>query len=124
MSNRLSPEPYTLIIFADSACASHWPPVLLPADFYSQALPMIGDDEFFSSSSSPSSSPAVRNPLTIDELVSFSKQLFNIVFTTYWRDDQSIMHGVYIYVLLQVRCSWEMVREKVTKCLLGIHARE
>lgn len=83
----------------------------------------MGDDEFFgSSSSSSSSSRPVRNPLTLDELVSFSKQLMNIAFAMYWRDDQSIMHGM--YVSPQVRCSWETVREKVTKCLLGIHARE
>ena len=83
----------------------------------------MGDDEFFSSSSSATSgSRAVRNLLSLDELVSFSKQLLNIAFTMYWHDDQSIMHEV--YVSSQVRCAWETVREKVTKCLLGIHARE
>jgi len=109
-----------LIIFKDPMSASHWPPILLLADLYSQALLTMGDDEFFGSS--PSSSRAVRNPLTLDELVSFSKQLMNIAFTMYWRDDQSIMHEV--YVSPQVRCSWGTVREKVTKCLLSIHARE
>ena len=121
--NRLFRSLTPLIISSDSASASHWPPVLLLADLYSQALLTMGDDEFFgSSSSSTSSSRAVRNPLTLDELVSFSKRLLNIAFTMYWRDDQSIMHEV--YVSSQVRCSWETVREKVTKCLLGIHARE
>ncbi|KIM38451.1 hypothetical protein M413DRAFT_447711 [Hebeloma cylindrosporum] len=107
----------------DPVNASNWPPILLLADLYSQALLTMGDDEFFgSSSSSASGSRAVRNPLSLDELVSFSEQLLNIAFTMYWRDDQSIMHEV--YVSSQVRCSWETVREKVTKCLLGIHARD
>ena len=108
---------------ADSTNALHLPPILLLADFYSQALLTMGDGEFFgSSSSSTSSSRAVRNPLMLDELVSFSKRLLNIAFTMCWRDDQSIMHEV--YVSSQVECSWETVREKVTECLLGIHARE
>ena len=42
--------------------------------------------------SSTSNSRTVRNPLSLDELVSFSKQLLDIAFTMYWRDDQSIMH--------------------------------
>ena len=62
-----------------SANVSHRPPVLLLADLYPQAL-TIGNCEFFGSSSSSSSSRSVRNPLTLDELVSFSKQLMNIAF--------------------------------------------
>ena len=85
-----------LIMFADSTNASHWTPILLLADLYSQALLTMGDDEFlWSSSSSTSSSRAVRNPLTLDEFVSFSKRLLNIAFTI-WRDDQSIMHEVFM----------------------------
>jgi len=50
----------------------------------------MGDDEFFSSASSASSAtPAPRNPLTLDELTSFSRQLLNIAFTLYWREDQT-----------------------------------
>ncbi|KAF8960501.1 HECT-domain-containing protein [Flammula alnicola] len=96
----------------DPANVSHWPPVLFLSDLYSQALLTMGDDE----------GRAVRNPLTLDELVSFSKQLLNIAFTLYLREEQSIMQEVYISS--NVRCSWETVREKVTRCLLGIHARD
>lgn len=81
----------------------------------------MGDDEFFGSSAGGGGT-AVRNPLTLDELVSFGRQLLNIAFTLYWRDDQTLLHET--NVSAQVRCTWEGVREKVTKCLLGIHARE
>ena len=87
---------------ADSANASHWLPILLLVDLYSQALLTIGDNEFFGSFSSTSSSCAMCNPSCL-KLVLFSKQLLNIAFTMYWHDDQLIMHEV--YVLLQVRCS-------------------
>ena len=77
----------------------------------------MGDDEFFGSS------PGVaRNPLTLDELVSFGRQLLNIAFTLYWRDDQTLLQETNISS--QARCTWEDVRDRVTKCLLGIHARE
>jgi hypothetical protein len=59
----------------------------------------MGDDEFFGST-------AARNPLTLDELVSFGIQLLNIAFTLYWPDRRYC--------------------KKTTKCLLDIqvHARE
>lgn len=91
-------------MFKDPASKLHWPCPSL-ADLHSQALTM-GDNEFFGSFPSIH---AVRNPLTIDELLSFSKQLTNVAFTMYWRDDQSTMHEV--YVSPQLRCSWETVRE-------------
>jgi hypothetical protein len=75
----------------------------------------MGDDEFFGST-------AARNPLTLDELVSFGRQLLNIAFILYWRDDQTSLQVT--SVSSQIRCTWEDVRDKVTKCLLDIHARE
>lgn len=76
----------------------------------------MGDDEFFGIT-------AARNPLSLDELVSFGRQLLNIAFTLYWRDDQTcILHETNISP--QVKCTWKGVRDKVTDCLLEIHARE
>jgi hypothetical protein len=75
----------------------------------------MGDDEFFGSATA-------RNPLILDELVSFGRQLLNIAFTLYWRGDQTSLQET--NVSSQVRCTWEDVRDKVTKCLLDIHARE
>lgn len=79
----------------------------------------MGDDEFFSSSNP--NSTALRNPLTLDELTSFSRKLLNIAFTLYWREDQTnIQEGR----VPGVNLKWEGVREKVTKCLQAIHVRE
>jgi ubiquitin-protein ligase E3 C len=78
----------------------------------------MGDDEFFGSTNNTSQ----RNPLTLDELTSFSRQLLNIAFMLYWREDQANVHEGGVSGV--VRFNWNVVREKVTKCLLGIHARE
>lgn len=80
----------------------------------------MGDDEFFGSL--PADGTASRNPLTLDELVSFGRQLLNTAFTLYWHDDQTFEQNTNISP--QVRCNWQGARNKVTKCLLGIHARE
>ena len=45
---------------------------ITPAACRGALLPSLGDDEFFGSSTS--SSRAMRNPLTLDELVPFSKR--------------------------------------------------
>ncbi|KJA15318.1 hypothetical protein HYPSUDRAFT_194398 [Hypholoma sublateritium FD-334 SS-4] len=116
----------------DPANASQWPPLLFLADLYSQALLTMGDDEFFGTAGqgSASASRAIRNPLTLDELISFSRQLLNIAFTLFWRDDvttgvlQTQPQATQVVGPPGVRCSWEVVREKVTRCLVGIHARD
>ncbi len=99
----------------DPAYAGAWPSLLLLVDLYTQSLLTMGDDEFFGSS-------GTRNPLTLDDLTSFSRQLLNIAFILYWRDDQTGLQKE--MVCPDVRCTWEGAREKVTKCLLAIHSRE
>ncbi|KAI1794750.1 HECT-domain-containing protein [Ganoderma leucocontextum] len=98
--------------------ASHWPPLLLLADLYTQALLTMGDDEFFSTGLNPD---VPRNPLTLDELTGFSRKLLNIAFTLYWRDDP---HGAQETVPGLGQVKWENVREKATKCLQALHARD
>jgi ubiquitin-protein ligase E3 C len=106
------------MICIDPSYASSWPPLLFMADLYTQSLLTMGDDEFFSSATTPT---APRNPLTLDELTSFSRKLLNIAFTLYWREDQTnVQEGG----VPGVNLKWEGVREKVTKCLQAIHARE
>ncbi|KAG2070327.1 HECT-domain-containing protein [Suillus decipiens] len=96
----------------DPSLASAWPPLLLLTELYTQSLLTMGDDEFFSNS---------RTSLTLDELVAFSRALFNIVFALYWRDDQmKIQEGG----VPGLNIRWVGVRDKITKCLQAIHARD
>ncbi|KAG1780772.1 HECT-domain-containing protein [Suillus placidus] len=96
----------------DPSLASAWPPLLLLTELYTQSLLTMGDDEFFSNS---------RTSLTLDELVVFSRALFNIAFALYWRDDQTkIQEGGVPGLNLR----WVGVRDKITKCLQAIHARD
>ncbi|KAH7906909.1 HECT-domain-containing protein [Hygrophoropsis aurantiaca] len=88
----------------DPAHASIWPPLLLLTDLYSHSLRTMGDDEFFSSSNATSTMPSssmsrsnaassagvARTSLTIDELLSFSRMLFNVAFTLYWKDGTGV----------------------------------
>lgn len=104
-----------------------WPPLLFLTDLYYQALLTMGDDEFFSSASAAANVP--RNPLTLDELVVFSRKLLNIAFTLYWREDQiGVLQGAVPGFEGAAGAAgglkWEGVREKVTRCLVAIHARE
>ncbi len=78
----------------------------------------MGDDEFFSIGRNPD---VPRNPLTFDELTGFSRKLLNIAFTLYWRDDPNSAQET-VPGMGQVK--WENVREKATKCLQALHARE
>lgn len=82
----------------------------------------MGDDEFFSlSASANSSGTAPRNPLSLDELTEFSRKLLNIAFALYWKDDQTnVQEGG----VPGINLKWEGVREKLTRCLRAIHARE
>ncbi|CAL1705751.1 unnamed protein product [Somion occarium] len=102
----------------DPSHASSWPPLLFLVELYTQALLTMGDDEFFSKGTT---NGAPRNPLTLDELTSFSKQLLNIAFTLYWHHDQASMQGG---VSGMPNLKWEGVRDKMTKCLQAIHARD
>ncbi|KAF6750084.1 ubiquitin protein ligase [Ephemerocybe angulata] len=122
----------------DPRNASAWPPLLLLAELYSQALQMMGDDEFFSSVSGPSgfsgasstgSGLGMKNPLTMEELVLFSRMLLNVAFTLYW-SMPTVTTGSSSTIAPSASgaaaagYSWEEAREKVTRCLVGIHARD
>lgn len=76
----------------------------------------MGDDEFFNKSQST----PYPNPLTLDELTIFSRKMLNIAFTLYWRDD--IRSGDSVPGVPSLK--WEGARDKLTKCLQAIHARE
>ena len=93
----------------------------------------MGDDEFFSSSPSTLSSASLtsgtatttitaRNPLTLDEITSFSKQLLNIVFLLYRREDQTNVSEATVPSIPNLRL--ENARERMTRLLQAIHSRE
>jgi len=142
-------------ILADPSNTQTWAPMLVLVDLYTKALMTMGDDEFFGTSetvglssshilgggggssatrvalpgASVGSVSAWRNPLTLDELVVFSRQLLNIAFVLYLQEGATEGDGFRIEDLVGgavggVRCTWEGVREKVTRCLVMIRARE
>ena len=83
----------------------------------------MGDDEFFGTGTAPSTMVVTqRNPLTLDELTSFSKQLLHIAFTLYWYGDKYYIEETSVPGLPNMK--WIEVRNKATNCLQAIHARE
>jgi ubiquitin-protein ligase E3 C len=70
------------------------------------------DDEFFSGS---------RTTLTLNELIPFSRTIFDVTFTLYCREDQAKIQGATVPGL---NISWEGVRDRISKCLQAVHARE
>ncbi|KDR68229.1 hypothetical protein GALMADRAFT_1048798 [Galerina marginata CBS 339.88] len=110
-----------------SVTSTHWRSIILLADLYSLALETMDDDEFFGEA--PGSHG--RNPLTLEEVAAFSVQLLNIVFSLYWwyserrsDSDDSEENEISDHVSLGVYCSWTAVREKLLRCLSGIHTRD
>ncbi|KAG8812122.1 hypothetical protein FRC17_002178 [Serendipita sp. 399] len=97
-----------------------WPPFLLLTELYTQTLLTMTDDEFFSSTPRTGST-AARNPFIIGEVVLFSQRLLNIAFYLYWNEDANSIQSSTIPGL---PISLELVRERFTKCLQAIHARD
>ncbi|KAF7322217.1 HECT-domain-containing protein [Mycena kentingensis (nom. inval.)] len=100
--------------------------VLFLADLYHHVLLTMGDDEFFGTSTA-----AARNPLSLDELSVFSRLLLDVAFGLYQgpqeNDGMVVDSGSTTASVTgpkSVRFTWEAVREKVTKCLVAIHARD
>lgn len=101
------------------------PALLLLAELYTHALLTMGDDQFFGRAAGAGAAvdvaPVARNPLTLDELAEWTRQLVHIAFVLYRAGDADAMGKP---VGSGVRYTWEGVREVVTRCLLAIHARE
>jgi ubiquitin-protein ligase E3 C len=98
-----------------------WPPLLMLTDLYTQALLTMDDDEFFSTTARTNDTVAARNPFNIGEVILFSRQLLNIVFPLYLIEDSGAVETGQIFGL---PISWGLLRERITKCLQAIHARE
>jgi ubiquitin-protein ligase E3 C len=103
------------------AYRKEWPPLLLLTELYTQALLTMGDDEFFSTAAptrngGKAAATAAKNPFSVAEVIALSRQLLNIVFPLYWNELPRASLGIPL--------SLEIVRERITKCLQAIHARE
>ncbi|KAJ3886169.1 HECT-domain-containing protein [Lentinula edodes] len=117
---------------APNADEDPWAPLLLLADLYSHGLITMGDDEFFSSDPTvigTRPSAAHRNPLTLDEISTFTRQLMNIAWSL-WMYGGDLEIEPLPSILTSVvpnpraRLTWLEIRGKVTKCLLAINARD
>ncbi|KDR68278.1 hypothetical protein GALMADRAFT_146508 [Galerina marginata CBS 339.88] len=100
-----------------------WPHIIFFADLYSQALHTMDDYEFFDMARGSRGC----NPLTLEEVTSFSVKLLNIMFmmysqySEYWNESRSIQNTC---ISSDVFCSWKALREKLIRCLSRIHARD
>ncbi len=102
----------------DQSNAEEWPSMLLLADVYSELLSTMGDDEFFGTGNSKT-----RNPLNLDEVTQWTKQLLNIAYVLYWRDKDGGRTAA-SDVCPGLRVSWDTARDKITNCLVAIQTRE
>jgi ubiquitin-protein ligase E3 C len=94
----------------------YWPPFLFLTELYNHLLLTMGDDEFFAP---PHRTPS--NPLTLDEVIAYSRQLLEITFPLYWQLELQLGKPV---LLDGLQITWEYVRERCTQCLQALHARE
>ncbi|KAG6914062.1 hypothetical protein DXG01_002698 [Tephrocybe rancida] len=93
-----------------------WVPFLLLVELYASAMRTMGDDEFFGTREG-----VARNPMGLDELAGWGRQMMGVAWGLWSRDQ--LVGGI------QGgggggRWGWEEVRERVTRCLVGIHARD
>lgn len=111
----------------DSAeLAEGWGPLLLLVELYSRVLLTLGDDEFRPPASAPGSSAASapsRNPLTLDEIVTFSALLRTMSFSLYWLEGSSGLPDLSTRVP-GFRLTRMELRSLFTNLLRQIHARD
>ncbi|KAJ7440766.1 HECT-domain-containing protein [Mycena galericulata] len=106
--------------------ASVIPAFLLLLDLYTQALVTMGDDEFFSTTESCAVSSASLNPLTIPDVILFSRQLLRVVWKLYFSlTSEAENNGGHRTLGAQSgRRNLIHIRDKALKCLLAIHVRD
>ena len=120
-----------LAILNDKEFQSAWPCLIVLCQLYSRSLLTIGDDEFYPSdatfgSTSSSAQSALRNPLSLDEIVALSALLRNLAFSLYWNEgtggvlddlSQGSVAGMKTMDLLSLR-------DIVTRLLQQLHQRD
>lgn len=126
-----------------------WPAFVLLAELYSRLLLTLGDDEFFPSSGSASTSAigsgavlgtsntaapgavlAARNPLSIDEVLNLTALVRNLAFALYWHvepasDGRPTSSAPTTATLVPgLRLSLLALRDSTTRLLQQVHARD
>jgi len=118
----------------EHARSGEWAVLLLVVDMYSRALVTLGDDEFYAASGggggAGGAGAAGRNPLSLDEVVGLSALARNVAFALYWSAGDATATSAPLAgaqgrrVVSGTGCSWEEVRDVMTRFLQQVHARE
>ncbi|GAA5908908.1 hypothetical protein JCM8208_005615 [Rhodotorula glutinis] len=120
------------------ARSGEWAVLLLVVDMYSRALVTLGDDEFYAASGGGGpggggagvGAAAGRNPLSLDEVVGLSALARNVAFALYWSAGDATATSAPLAgaqgrrVVSGTGCSWEEVRDVMTRFLQQVHARD
>ncbi|WFD34053.1 HECT-type E3 ubiquitin transferase [Malassezia cuniculi] len=87
---------------------TEWSAFVILCELYSRCLVTLGDDEFYPEN--------MRNPLTIDEVVSFSALLRNLGFALYWHSVEGRLPGT--------RLEFSAMRLLTTRLLQQLYIRD
>ncbi|PWN40258.1 HECT-domain-containing protein [Ceraceosorus guamensis] len=121
----------------DGKYETDWYPFILLVEIYSRTLLTLGDDEFYpvgqhgrmSSATSAGPSAGVptssRNPLSLDDVISFSALVRNLTFALYWLEGAPGSSGASLDLpLYGLRMLRSELRSILTAALRQIHARD
>lgn len=121
-----------IAILSDESLKSAWPCLIVLCHLYSRSLLTIGDDEFYpdegrhTSSIASSNASGMRNPLTLDEVITLSGLLRNLAFAMYWFEGtggtlNDLSHD---YVTGMGKMDLLSLRDIVTRLLQQLHQRD
>lgn len=118
-------------VLTDEKMRSTWPCMLLLCQLYSRSLLTIGDDEFYPTETTFGATPnastsASRNPLSLDEIISFSGILRNLAFSLYWYEGTGGMLDDlgHCNVIGIQKMDLQSLRSIVTRLLQQLHQRD
>lgn len=120
----------TVLALTAPELATDWAVFVVFCELYGRCLMTLGDDEFYPPKAAPGGdTPAGRNPLTLDELVTFSGLLRNLAFTMYWHEGAGLISkrsakDAGVPRLPQSRMTLEALRGLSTRLLQQLHTRD
>ncbi|PWN33747.1 HECT-domain-containing protein [Meira miltonrushii] len=121
-----------ITILSDETLKSAWPCLIVLCHLYSRSLLTIGDDEFYpdegrhATSTAGSNASGMRNPLTLDEVITLSGLLRNLAFAMYWFEGtggplNDLSHNS---VVGMGKMDLLSLRDTVTRLLQQLHQRD